>query len=141
MKRRHMELGIVLLASFILALPVESQVKKCHIADDVSAGLVFELKDWATTADTTRVRLRNTVYKLPTGIDSNAIALVTNERICGKAITGYAAASGGYAPTTLYVIKLGQKGYAVLDPTDNAGDFETVMFFDMKYQRVGGWTG
>ena len=53
----------------------------------------------------------------------------------------YALLPKSYTPPSLYVVKLGNKGYAVLDPTDLTGDQRTVMIFDTKFKRVGGYTG
>jgi hypothetical protein len=141
MKTINLTLAVTFIALCFVTRSAYSQVNKCRLGDGTSAGLILELKDWVTTTDTARVRLRNTVYKLPTGIDKNQIVLSTDAKICAKAITAYAAVSDGYAPTALYVIKLGSKGYAVLDPTDLAGDYRTVMFLNTKFLRVGGWTG
>lgn len=141
MKLINLRLAIAPLALYLVASPLSGQVKKCRATDVTSAGLIAELKDWVTTTDTARVRLRNTVYKLPTGITAGQIVLSINEKVCTKAVTAYTAISGGYTPASLYVIKLGSKGFAILDPTDNAGDYRMLFFLDTKYVRVGGWTG
>jgi hypothetical protein len=141
MKPINLRLAITFLALCLMAPPASSQVKKCRAADETSAGLILELKDWVTTTDSTRVRLRSTVYELPAGITASQIVLSIDEKICAKAITAYTSISGGYIPASLYVIELGSKGYAILDPTDTAGEYRMLMFLNTKYVRVGGWTG
>ena len=74
-------------------------------------------------------------------MDVNKVTLVTDERVCAKAIQGYAAMPGGRIPASLYVIKMGTKFFAIHDPTDLAGDMETVHIMDSKFVSVGGWTG
>ena len=96
---------------------------------------------WMTTTDPQRQADRDTAYKIPV-VTVSSIALVTDERICGKLISAYAAIPGkNYTPANLYVVALGNKFFAVYDPADLAGDFRTVMIFDSRYVLTGGWTG
>lgn len=131
---------VTALALVAPASTLSSQNTKCRPADAMSDRLIVELRNWMTTTDPERVADRDNVYKIPV-VGTNQIALVTDERICGKLIQAYAALSGTYTPASIYVIKMGNKNYTVLDPTDLAGDFRTVMIFDSRYVRVGGWTG
>lgn len=120
---------------------LSAQTVKCRPADASSARLIAELKLWMTTTDLQRQADRDTAYKIPV-VSVSSIALVTDERVCGKLITSYAAIPGkNYTPTSLYVIGLGNKFFAVYDPADLAGDFRTVMIFDSRYVLTGGWTG
>jgi hypothetical protein len=141
MKLQQLRLPFVLLALSVAAGPVLGQGStKCHPADDNSAGLIARLKDWVTTTDPERVDQRTNIFKIPV-VDPKFIVLSTDEKICAKLVQAYAGVSGGYVPASIYVVKMGPKYYAVLDPTDPAGEFNTVMIFDSKLLRTGGWTG
>lgn len=120
---------------------VGAQTTKCRPADASSSRLINELKSWMTTTDPQRQADRDTAYKIPV-VSVSSIALVTDERICAKLISAYAAIPGkNYTPANLYVVALGNKYFAVHDPADLAGDFRTVMIFDSRYVLTGGWTG
>jgi len=132
---------VATLAFVIMSSSVSAQTNKCRAADAASGRLVNELKDWMTTTDPEKQADRDTAYKIPV-VSVSSIALISDERICGKIISAYAAIPGkNYTPANLYVIALGNKYYAVYDPADLAGDFRTIMIFDSRYSIIGGWTG
>ena len=132
---------VAVLLPSLFSVQSEAQSTKCRPADAASGRLIAQLEDWMTTTDPERQADRDTAYKIPL-VSVTSIAVVTDERICGKIISAYAAIPGkNYTPVNLYVISLGTKFFAVFDPADLAGDFRTVMIFDSRYTITGGWTG
>ena len=132
----------IALICFILA-PVSTQSQStgaCKKSDQTSSGLIVELRDWVTTSDPERIQDRDSVFKIPV-VNPAEISVVTEERICRKAILGYSRLSGGRRPTSLYVIRMGKKHFAVYDPSDKAGDMMTVHIMNRKFASIGGWTG
>lgn len=124
----------------VLASSVEAQAHKCGVANDTSAALISELKNWMTTQNPKRITLRDNVFHIPL-VSVSQVTLVTDERICGKVVQAYAALPAfPYTPSRVYVIKLGTKNYAGFDPSRKGGEFVAVHIFDSKYIRVGGWS-
>ena len=117
-----------------------AQSLKCRPADATSAGLVAELKRWATTTDPSRVSQRDTLFHVPV-VSVSQITVVTDEKVCLKVIQGYSLNPVPYTPTRLYVIKLGSKGYVGFDPDRKNGEFSVVHIFDSHYRHIGGWGG
>ncbi|HUF65997.1 MAG TPA: hypothetical protein VMM17_08470 [Gemmatimonadaceae bacterium] len=113
---------------------------KCRPADWRSDGIISHLKYRISATDPRDIRLRDSVYRIPV-VPPNQITVVTDERICAKLVDAYSRGASGWVPVNLYVIKLGDNHYAVMDPEHKAGGFSMVMIYDSKYVRVGGWTG
>lgn len=133
--------ALLLTCAALHATPASAQGSpKCRAADDTSANIIGDLKNWITTSDPERIAARDSVFKIPV-VGLSQISVVTDERICTKVIQGYAAMTGGYTPASVYVIKMGTKHYAVHDPADKADQHSTVHIFDSKYKSIGGWTG
>lgn len=112
----------------------------CRPADQQSAGLIDYIKALETTTDSEQVNARNNIYHLPV-VSTTQIALVTDARTCAKASAAYGPPTGSTTSPLVYVIQLGKSGYAVLDPTQLAGEYRTVMIFDRQWKKLGGWTG
>jgi hypothetical protein len=93
-----------------------------------------------TATDSRTVYNRDTVMRLPV-VSSSQISLVTDERICAKVIEAYGALPTPYTPNSLYVIKMGNKGYVAHDPDRKNGEFSVIFVFNAKYTRIGGWGG
>jgi hypothetical protein len=113
---------------------------RCRAADDASARLILELKNWMTTANPGRRADRDTLYRIPV-VSTGQIALVTDERVCARAAAAYGPPAGSTVTPSVYTVKLGNKGFAVLDPTQLAGEYSVVLILDTKFVRIGGWTG
>ena len=114
---------------------------KCRPADGQSAALIYELKRYVTSQDPKVIAARDNYYHVPV-VSTSQITLVTDERLCLKAIQAYAAfPSGAYTPTRVYLIKMGTKNYVAFDPDVKAGEFSIVHVFDSKFLVVGGWVG
>lgn len=114
-------------------------VKKCRPADAHSRGLIRELQGWVTTTDAQTIASRDTIFHIPV-VSSSQIVLVTDEKVCAKVAAAYLA-SAGYTPASLYVIKMGSKGYVGFDPDRKGGEFTAVLIFSTKFVRIGGWVG
>lgn len=114
-----------------------AQASSSCLTGDEGEGLVIHLKEWMTVTDTADVRLRNTVFRIPL-VDTIAVQLVTDARICASAAAAYPDTT---ADRPVYVVTLGREGYAVLDPSDMAGEYRTVILFDRHWKEIGGWTG
>ena len=129
------------LAVLLTVVPVSAQpTLKCRPADDTSENIIGDLKTWITTTDPERIAARDNIFKIPV-VNLSQISVVTDERICGKVIQGYTTMTGGYTPSSVYVIKMGTKYYATHDPARKAGQHSIVHIFDSRYQSIGGWTG
>lgn len=130
--------------AFVLALDASQAAAqttpKCRPADAHTANLISHLVYRISATDPRDTRLRDSVYKIPV-VASSQITVVNDERVCGKLIEAYSRDAEGRVPVSLYVIKLGTKHYAVMDPGDKAGEFSIVLIYNSKYVRVGGMTG
>jgi hypothetical protein len=134
---------VVVFGSALLtaAVPASGQAtSKCRPADATSANLITALKKWVTTTNSKRIFERDNYFHVPV-VSVSQISLVTDERTCGKAIQAYSAMPSGYTPASLTVVKLGNKGFATIDPLNKAGQFAVVFIFDTKWVDIGGWTG
>jgi len=130
--------------AFALALgasePAAQTTPKCRPADAYTANLISHLVYRISATDPRDIRLRDSVYKIPV-VASGQITVVKDERVCGKLIEAYSRDADGRVPVSLYVINLGTKHYAVMDPEDKAGEFSIVLIYDSRYVQVGGMTG
>ena len=131
-------------AAPIAAVPPNAAAQtltKCRPADSYTEVLIGTLKADVSSTDPRVVFRRDSTYHIPV-VSPSRITLVTDEKICAKIIQAYAALpNGAYTPARVYVIKLGSKGYAALDPDRKAGEFSIFHIFNTKYVDVGGWVG
>ena len=133
--------SIAVVATVTLSTASAQTVPKCRPADGQSAALIYELKRYVTSQDPKVINARDNYYHIPV-VATSQISLVTDERLCQKAIQAYASfASGAYTPTQVYLIKLGTKNYVAHDPSVKAGEFSIVHVFDAKFILIGGWVG
>jgi len=133
-------LAAMVVAAFSATPAVAQSVQRCRAADNTSARLIEELKARITATDPEQVADRDTLFKIPV-VNVNQISLVTDEATCLKAANAYGSQPGSTTPTRVYVVKLGSKGYAALDPDQPAGEFRVVMILSTKLAVTGGWTG
>lgn len=125
----------------VVALPLRSQAPTaCKKADDTTSGIIAELRNWVTTTDPERIQDRDSIFKVPV-VNVSEISIVTDERICKRAIDGYSKLPGGLRPASLYVIRMGPNYFAAHDPLDKAGDMMTVHIMNRQFISIGGWTG
>jgi hypothetical protein len=117
-------------------------IKKCRAADQTTASIIAQLKQWVSTKNPERMAQRDTIFHIPV-VDPKTITLVTDETMCGKVITAYSKLSGGgaYTPARLYVFKHGSKGFVGYDPDRGIGEYGSVIIFNTKFVRIGGWAG
>jgi hypothetical protein len=114
---------------------------KCRPADSYTEMLIGTLKAYVSSTDPQVISLRDNTYHIPV-VSPSQIKLVTDEKLCAKIIQAYAALpNGAYTPARVYVIKLGSKGYAALNPDRKAGEFSILHIFNTKFVDVGGWVG
>jgi len=74
---------VAVLFPALFSVQSEAQSTKCRPADAASRRLIAQLEDWMTTTDPERQADRDTAYKIPL-VSVTSIAVVTDERICGK---------------------------------------------------------
>ena len=113
---------------------------KCRAADDYTAALTYELKRYVSSQDPKVIADRDSIYHVPV-VPVNQISVVTDERVCSKVVQAYSAMSGGYTPSSLYVIKMGSKYTVAVDPDHKSGEFNVVHIFNSNYADIGGWVG
>jgi hypothetical protein len=132
----------LLLLFLSLGLP-SAQAQVCRPADSTSAGLIRELKRYASALSGDERIMRDTL-RLPFTSPAQVV-LVTSESTCRKANTAYQTAvanSGGTGLTgRVYLIKVGAERYAVLDPNYNAGTpgAWTVVIFDSRFKMLSSY--
>ena len=131
--RIHLLLA-VLTACTLLPPSIVAGQSACLPAAPRSNVLIGELKEMMTTTDSERVADRDTLFNVPV-VNPDDVTLVTDGTICAKVIAAYVAPR----PARVFVIKLGTKGYAALDPVGLAGEFQSILIFDRKFKRIGGW--
>ena len=132
---------IVLFGAFVGLTPSVSKTQtnlKCRAANEHSANMISEITRYVTATDARTIFNRDSVMHLPV-VSSSQISLVTDERICAKAVQAYIGLPTPYTPPSLYVIKLGTKGYVTHDPDRKVGEFSVVFVFNTKFVRTGGW--
>ena len=113
---------------------------KCRAADGRSASMISDIKRYLAATDPKMIHNRDNVMHLPV-VSSSQVSLVTDEKVCAKAVQAYGTVPNAYTPTKLFVVKMGNKGYVTYDPDRKAGEFSVVFVFDTKYVRTGGWVG
>ena len=115
---------------------------KCRPADQTSASIIAQLRQWVSTQDTATISLRDSVIHLPV-VGPATITVVTDETICGKVIRAYTRFPTplAYTPVNLYVIKIGSVGFVGYDPDKKGGEFTAVHIFNPQYVRIGGFVG
>ena len=111
----------------------------CRPADQ-SAALIVHLREMVTTTDSLMAFARDNYFHIPV-VAPGQINAVTDPRLCELASAAYGPPTGSASRRRVNVVKLGSKGFAVLDPDHLAGDKQTVIIFSPTWVRIGGWTG
>jgi hypothetical protein len=113
----------------------------CLPADQTSGRLIAELHTVMKTTVPWRVAQYDTLYRIPR-VPVADVAPVTDARTCQEAAEAVGPRPGSTALPRLHVVRLGNKGFAVLDPMNTLGSSkETVLTFDGRWRRFGGVTG
>lgn len=131
-------LGLVVGAS---AAPLRAQgTSVCLPADSQTAFLSAVLTKFLTATDATNVGLRQKL-DLPQ-VTASGISLITDTRTCDKAVPALNAAQAQSATRRLYVFKLGNSRFGVVEqagaPTPDVygGGSTSVWYFDSKWAYV-----
>ena len=135
---------LILLSLVAVALfhpgEVAAQATLCRTDSNESQALIRELRRLMTSTDPDEVYERQYYYNVPV-VDTTQVVLVTDAATCELASAAYGPPAGQTSNPSVYVIRLGAAGYAVLDPLQLAGDNWVVIVFDQNWVAVGGWTG
>lgn len=109
--------------------------QSCRPADDRSEFMLNTLKNMMVTTDG-HVRASRDFEGIP-AVDSADVVLVTDERICDKALRAYneGVPSGVQGSTSVYVVQVGD-AYVVLDPTRMAGEWAIEMVMDSHFNVI-----
>ena len=133
---------VFLAASSIRARPLSAQAN-CRPASGFANNLVIYIRELATeTADTQLINTRIR-YDLPS-VPDTAVALVTDDAICGAAALAFARNVGAdtLAPPPVTVVRVGPTRYVVYNGGIPAkGEFESYLIMDTEYRVITGFAG
>lgn len=111
------------------------QTSYCRTAADTAGSFLASLKGSYDVVDTVWMKSQGQPFAAPT-----AITLVTQSNTCKAAVAAYNQASGiTPALTSVYVAALGKQGFVVMNPREQAGEFQAMWVFDTKWamkQRI-----
>jgi hypothetical protein len=124
---RMLVLGV---ASTLVAGALTAQ--SCRPMDDRGKFMLNALKNLMVTTDG-HVAASRDFERIPV-VDSASVVLVTDTRICDKALKAYNTGipKGAQGSTSVYVVKVGTV-YVVLDPTRMAGEWAVEMVMDSRF--------
>lgn len=112
----------------------------CLAADNQTAFLGVVLSKFLSGTDAANTSLRQKM-NMPQ-VAANSISLVTDSRTCDKAIPAINTAQGQTQTRRLYVYKLGNSRFGVIEQADspvagtNGGGSTTVWYFDNKWNYI-----
>lgn len=139
-QHRVMQLLVGSLGLLSTAVNAHAQGAQCGPANDTSTAVITDLKRWMTTENPDRVALRDRVFHIPV-VSESQVSLVADERICRKVVEAYEnLREFAYTPARVYVIRIGDVGFAGYDPDRKGGEFVAVHLFDSEYSHIGGWS-
>jgi hypothetical protein len=113
----------------------------CRPADSTSAILVAHLANYASATSGGEKTVRDSLH-LPL-TQASQVKLVTQETVCKKARDAYAADRAGKgvggSSGRVYVVAIGNNGYAIVDPAYNyASPMDwTILIVDKRFLRLG----
>ena len=137
--------------------PARAQTSSCRPADSYGPRLVADLQKLVTATGPGVIAARDSLYHIPV-VSPASITLVTDAQTCSRAaqaLTNFeasrqvvtdatvtsAATTAASNSRTVVVAKVGTH-WAVEDPNAAPhGRFLTVVLFDSRWRRVGGYTG
>lgn len=119
---------------------LHAQTSKCLPADSLSAALIADLKRIVSATDAWTVQGRDNIFHIPV-VPPSSITLVTDSKVCAKASAAYGTLPGTTVTPNVYVIALGNAGYAVQVPDQPGEHYGTQKIFDRKWVKIGGRSG
>jgi hypothetical protein len=127
----------LLLAFMLVAVPdiVRAQSTSCRTSDSTATGVVRYTKVLVATNSPDRVPVR-TAAGLEAS-DSSKVVLVTDSRICDKAVTGintFKQTTG--LPRHVYLVKAGSY-YLAFDPDEPTGHHRPIFVLNRQYVARG----
>lgn len=115
------------------APPAGAQSLTCRPADNRLSTLVDNVKQILTSADSNMVALRNSLGL--SAVSASQVSQVTSGPACSKLMGAMNQLAGTpSANRSGYVVKVGNKGYFVVDPGATAGEHTPAYVFDNKYK-------
>ena len=123
-------------------LPARLAGQSCKPASDTTAAIIGRLTYWLTVTDPAKVTLRDTKFKIPV-VPTRQLVVATDSRICAKAAQAYAAEFARSPSPSVFTITMGSGSltwYAVYDPSADYHELSTVLIFDRRWNRYGGYT-
>lgn len=116
--------------------------QSCRPAGDTTNAIIRRLTYWITVTDPAKVSLRDTKFKIPV-VPTSQLVVATDPKVCTKAAQVYAAQFARSASPSVFTIQMGSGGslyYAVYDPAADYHELSTVLIFDKRWNRYGGYT-
>lgn len=134
--RAHVLLAI---GGMVLAAPLAAQSAACMPADARAAYLLAYVKQLVVRTDTHTVRVRATAG-IPAG-DSSLVSLMTNAANPTECERGRAAYAESYNSDTaafraVYVLRIGDSNYVVVDQNWRAGMFGLLVVYDRRFRLL-----
>ena len=130
----------VLVTAAIASRPLKGQTV-CRPADSTSAILVAHLANYAAASSGGENTVRDSLH-LPL-TQASQVKLVTQEAVCKKARATFAADRAGKgiggSSGRVYVVAIGNTGYAIVDPAYHYGrpNDWTILIVDKNFLRLG----
>ena len=108
----------------------------CAAADTYAVNLVAYMTELATATDDSEALAARRLYRLP-AVDKSAVALVTDERTCRRAVTSVRSdsASATSRVARVYVVRVGDV-YVVADPEPWFGASRAHLVLDRSFATV-----
>lgn len=127
--------GLMLLTSCFAAAQSGS-----GCSSDTGVGFLSEIVRLLAETDPELVDARTRFYNVPS-IPPSAVTAVRDAATLARARAGLARHIERAPSRCIYVLKLGESGFAVFDPEYRVGHYNAVFIFDRLWRNVGGWTG
>jgi hypothetical protein len=134
----------ILLAACALPAVAQQGVSACRGADDDAEDLIAYAQLLAAPTDDDLVQTA-AAYSIPP-VGANQVALLTDGNLCSRAARSYAQELDERGPVSrrVYLVRIGiardDIRYLVVDPDHRAGNYEIVMVFDHRFQRLASFS-
>jgi len=131
---------VLMLLLSTLACTAAAQSPSCSPDDDTGVNFLGDVVGLLASTDPEIVESRERFYNVP-AVPVSSVEPVRDTPTLGRA-RGALAKHLKQAPSRcIYVLKLGEAGFAVFDPEYRVGHYDAVFIFDRAWRNVGGWTG